>query len=458
MRLPTPLLLAFALLFLAVPVQAACTEGDVRDCTTAEGCDGNQECVSNTWTECALDGNTCAPGEAESCAPLVNGIECPLVDGLRLCSECGDSWTECVALTDAECCPGQTQQCEGSIECEGTQVCEDGNWGECKFEEICDSRSKRECIPVINDEECPAVEGTQTCNLCGSAWRECSPGKAKCCPGQARACDGNGSQECEDDGKWGSCFDGESCQAKICTSDNNCMVSRCAMGKCVEERIPGCCNTDADCDSVEKCGDGNCAELECGECFFAREHLCYQRREKDGACCNGHWNYKYGSCTLDFVGIEELVDATDDARAVILFEKGLAAMDEGLLERAEGYFGAAEFSITVYKSRNDYNDAVMALIDLGFLGIAEALAQNDTRLAEGREEAVEELLLLKKPRLPSDSNRGGSDDYIGPPPETPWLLVVGLAVAVVFLLLLLVLELSKRKKGFFSIGKKQQNK
>ena len=199
MRLLVPFLLASALLFLAVPVQAACTESEVRECITAGDCNGLQECISNAWSECALDGNTCSPGEAQPCAPLVNGMECPLVEGLSLCSDCGDSWEECVPVWEAECCPGQTQQCEADFECEGTQVCRDGNWGECIFEEICEPRAKRECVPVIDGMECPAVEGTQTCNFCGSAWRECST-RARCCPGQARSCDGNGSQECETGG------------------------------------------------------------------------------------------------------------------------------------------------------------------------------------------------------------------------------------------------------------------
>ncbi len=449
------LLLVAAFLLFVLVIVAACTEGEKQPCVFGSDCNGVQECVDGNWGECTLDANICVPGSTEKCQPVFDGLACPLVDGTRQCSECGDRWLECKAPAGIECCSGITRECEKSDGCTGTQKCVDGNWGECSFEQVCKSFERRECVPTVNGVECPAITGKQKCNKCGSAWLDCVfSGRVDCCPGQTRACDGSGEQECTETGKWGPCFDGDSCQGVNCPEGTVCSVPRCSMGECITTVPKGCCTEDLNCASNQRCVDNNCTDLECGECFYARVHECQPK--KHGVCCNGHWNAHYSSCELDFNSVTQEVASVDDERSQYFLAKGIAAFKEGFLGKAERYSDLAKLAVSAYKSLSDYNEEVQKKIDDVFLSMESAVEGQKFTEFRKHKRQLGKLFEQKKPvvKRVHDLNMPVNGTSEEKPPETPWLLIALLSIVLAVLIALFVIEFKKKRKTFFSQGSK----
>ncbi len=450
---PSKLFLATIMAVFVFPVIAvACTNGDLQPCTFGSDCNGVQHCVDGNWSVCSPDKNVCMPGSVEKCAPVFDGLPCPLVDGTRQCSECGDTWLECKAPAGVECCPGVTRECNETNECSGIQKCVDGNWGECTFEQVCKPFERRECTPIVNGVECPEITGKQKCNRCGSAWLDCTfPGRVKCCPGQTRACDGSGKQECTGEGRWGPCFDGDSCQGVSCPEGSVCSVPRCSMGKCILTTPKGCCTDDLNCASNQHCVDNNCTALECGDCFYASAHEC--KPKKHGVCCNGHWNSRYASCELDFNSVANLVGSVEDERSQYFLEKGISASKNGFLSRAEHYFELAKQAVSVFKSSSDYNEEVMKSIDAVFLSLESSVEGEKYSEFRQYSRQLKQLLRQKSIHITNtgilDLNNPVNEHGKKKPAGVPWLLVGLLAIALVFLVVLFVVEFKKRGGHFF---------
>lgn len=434
-------------IFLFPILALACTNGDSRSCAFSSDCNGTQACVDGNWSDCKADGNVCIPGSVESCSPVFNGLPCPLINGSRQCNECGDAWLECKAPAGVECCPGITRECSESDGCAGIQKCVDGNWSECTFEQVCKPFERRECTPTINGVECKAVSGVQKCNKCGSAWLDCTFSfRIKCCPGQTRACDGSGEQECTDSGKWGPCFDGNSCAGISCPEGTVCSVPRCSMGECILTTPKGCCTTDANCPSTQHCVDNNCTDLDCGDCFYPSAHEC--RPRKGGICCNTHWNRHYSSCEVDFNSITKLVGSVEDERSKYFLEKGVSAAKEGFISKADHYSELAKLAVSAFRSYNDYNEEVLKSIDNTFLsleGMVEGEKYRDFKLETRKlNKLFGQKHIVVKP--PVDLNKQNNEPVVEKPVETPWLLIGVLSVLLVFLAVLLVAEFKKKRE------------
>lgn len=361
----------------------------------------------------------------------------------------------CYPALAADCNHGAVKECVTPKGCEGIQVCDSGEWSECKVEEICEPTTLRECIPEVNGVKCPEFETVQRCNRCGTGWRECGvSGRIDCCPGQTRECDSNGVQECTESGEWGLCFDGQSCQGVECEGGSTCENSRCAMGECVLVEVENCCTLDYNCPSTRHCVNNRCVEPDCNECARPKNHQCVPR--ENGVCCNGRWNSGYDSCELNYKRVMNKVISRDDSRALNLFEEGVDTMYEGYLGLAEEYFESAELSLDIFRDKDDYNSEVLSLIDQGFLSLKNALKdKNFSGISEKRRE-IKRFLKLEKPpeekklETPTDSNKSETPKPTPEEPsERPWIVIILLSFVLVFLFILLILEIKKRRPAFF---------
>ncbi|MBN2497252.1 MAG: hypothetical protein JXR96_21850 [Deltaproteobacteria bacterium] len=142
----------------------------------------------------------------------------------------GDNWYCEQAAGTCRCRPACTGRCCGDDGCGGT--CPDG----CASGEVCKA---------------------DTC-LCEQSG-VCTPGEARCDGDVARVCEADGwtdVQDCEQSGQ--VCLQG-SCQAKSCTTREDCagpVCLTCRSGKCVEP--PEVCRGNQDCCVNMYCSFGAC--------------------------------------------------------------------------------------------------------------------------------------------------------------------------------------------------------
>jgi len=355
------------------------------------------------------------------------------------------------------CINREERECTLSNGCTGTQKCSDSFWGDCeKLEQFCGPYKYTECIMEINGVECNELPGRKRCDKCGTEFGECElvSKKMVCCPGQTQACDGSGEQECDSEGEWGDCFEGDSCNGIVCEGASMCNLHLCSMGECVFVVQENCCTQDTNCLTNKQCIENECIEVECGECFEAKNHGCAPKDR--GVCCNGHWNEKYDSCEIDYLREQREVERVDDDLAEYLMGKGLLAMEDGFLLKADLYFESAGISADFYPKRYDYNEDVLGLIDTIFLEFEQASESENKSAFSKTERTLRNLLKLVQP----DPTPGPDATIHTPIPlkqeETPWLLIGGLTVVLIVLVILFAIEFSKRKKTFFDTGKAKQ--
>jgi hypothetical protein len=207
---------------------------------------------------------------------------------------------------------GSTQSCILDSGCLGIQQClDDRSWGSCETDAsaiVCTPGQNNLCNPVFDGLICPALNGTQACNSCGTGFSLCEPaGSQVCCPFVEEGCYTQegclGQRLCSAGGAWGVCEPVRQCSAgeneacrpmlngKICkdtfgirSCDSCGQWSACLADAriCPEEREQFdqqiVCEVDTDCNNYERCENKICIALTCpgGEvvnhsCFIPSE-------------------------------------------------------------------------------------------------------------------------------------------------------------------------------------------
>lgn len=234
-----------------VQAPGECDDGETRDCTTVNQCDGTEACINQEW------GGVCEP----------IGYFCDTdCDGDQECS-----LTQC----SCSCTLGQNQTCVTTAHgCTGISFCTGGIFGSCQpVADYCDTDCDGTdectnstcpncgCIGDIN-ESCTTVNGCQGLKFCISGtWSGCQPTGFFC----DTDCDGD--QECS----------ANPCAACPCTGTENqsCTTEDGCQGTqfCSGGSFGACQNNgyfcDSDCD-----GDEECVATACDSCSCTPDWRC----------------------------------------------------------------------------------------------------------------------------------------------------------------------------------------
>jgi len=263
-----------------------CTEADA--CTLLGTCEGVPAVDCDDLNDCTVD--WCDP-EVGICTHTLAeaGIPCAYPDSAEgsgsacypdaVCDDagaCQPGGSLCECLVDGDCPDDDGDLCNGVPKCDTETLpftcvedpdsaVECGPGGTC-FELLC-APSTGDCFPLgINEgAECDDEDVCTTGEACTSG--QCTGGALVDCddadPCTLDTCDPT-------DGCGHSpapalpCDDGDVCTEDTCTEDGS---------ECLYEQIPGCCDTDEDCDGVPcmdgwccvpDCDDGEGGTLECG--------------------------------------------------------------------------------------------------------------------------------------------------------------------------------------------------
>ncbi|MEM0359757.1 MAG: hypothetical protein QXK06_00285 [Candidatus Diapherotrites archaeon] len=351
-------------------------------------------------------------------------------------------------FAQTECSSGQRRACVTAQDCNGIQKCVDGKWSECLIESIeCEYGKKTACdSPKVNGVDCNSITGVKYCNICGQWSKECQPysSRVECCPGQKRVCDVTSTQECGTDGRWGYCFNGQSCRGVNCDDNDSCTLDKCAMGKCIRTRIEKCCHSTSDCSGSERCIDGNCVPINCGECFEAVQWQCIPK--KRGICCNDHWNNNFDSCELDYSAISQRMEGVTDKRALNFFEMGEDAVLDGRIEAATYYFKVAELAAMLADHYSDYNSEILLEFDKQFDLIEGEIAKGNFSAIKSFQAEINSLVKKVKPVEQTSQPSYSTQTPTPPnqPKEVPWLIVGLLVAALTVILIVFLVELRKK--------------
>jgi len=223
-----------------------CINNEARSCTTVNGCNGEQTCVSSYWGVCVATESYC-------------DTDC---DGMQ---ECTDS-----SCAICECEGAETRQCTTANGCSGLQYCSSGSYGPCiSTQNYCDMDcdGSQECTSGA----CPSCTCSQeetlnciTSNGCAGK-RYCVEGVFGPCAPTQNFCDidCDGTQECTTEQcAVCSCTAG---QNRSCLTPDNCQgIQECnygEFGQCTG--IQYYC--DHNCDGTPECGNEPCSDCGCIE-------------------------------------------------------------------------------------------------------------------------------------------------------------------------------------------------
>ncbi|ODS41550.1 MAG: hypothetical protein A7315_05760 [Candidatus Altiarchaeales archaeon WOR_SM1_79] len=294
--------------------------------------------ADNTFHRKKPDGESCS-NDSECLNNYCVHNVCRLTDPYCGDSYCDSGETYSPCPTDCGCNNGETQVCNATNGCQGSQTCTNGQWGAC-------TSTLKQC----SDGSC--ISQTETCPVCEN-------GQTQMCS-STNGCDG--SQTCTN-GQWGACtttlkkclddtciLQSEICpvcengQTKSCVASNGCLGSQA----CVTERWSECTTT------LQKCPDDACKEI----CPESEKPECTSGQTKCinityFECHNGEWQNRgvvEGKCNYTLSDEPEPSSGVDVTMHVT-FDKTKPKVDEAFEVRANFVnmdFKPRKAYITVY--------------------------------------------------------------------------------------------------------------